>query len=73
MMRWNVVIGGQEFSLSFDGFMTYKVPVWPRDWETFKEGVMGAAIVMSLPLIFFYFINRLIPAFPPVRHETKLL
>ena len=70
MMRWNVVIGGQEFSLSFSGFMTYEVPFWPHNWETFKEGVLGAATVLSLPFIFFYFINKLIPSFPPVRREV---
>ena len=27
MMRWNVVIGGQAFSLTFDGFMHYHLPI----------------------------------------------
>jgi Ni/Fe-hydrogenase subunit HybB-like protein len=29
MMRWNVVIGGQAFSLSFAGFMHYHLPIIP--------------------------------------------
>ena len=72
MMRWNVVIGGQEASLSFAGFMTYNVPFWPHNWETFKEGYMGATVVMSLPFIFFYFINKLVPSFPPVHHKKSV-
>ncbi len=27
MMRWNVVIGGQAFSLSFSGYMHYDIPI----------------------------------------------
>ncbi len=41
MMRWNVVIGGQAFSLTFDGFMHYRLPIIPHDLETFKEGLGG--------------------------------
>ena len=29
MMRWNVVIGGQAFSLSFAGYMHYHLPIIP--------------------------------------------
>ena len=43
MMRWNVVIGGQAFSLSFAGYMHYHLPIIPHDWETFKEGLGGRA------------------------------
>jgi len=39
MMRWNVVIGGQSFSLTFSGYMHYMLPVVPHDWDTFKEGL----------------------------------
>ncbi len=42
MMRWNVVIGGQAFSLTFAGYMHYHMPIIPHDWETFKEGAAGA-------------------------------
>ena len=71
MMRWNVVIGGQEFSLSFAGFMEYKIPIIPHNWETFKEGLMGALTVGVMPFIFFFFINKLIPSFPPVHHDVQ--
>jgi len=63
MMRWNVVIGGQAFSLSFSGFMDYKLPIIPSDWETFKEGLFGALTVIITPFVLFYFINMFVPAF----------
>lgn len=67
MMRWNVVIGGQAFSLSFAGFMHYSLPFIPHDAETFKEGFFGALMVMLTPFVLFYFINKIIPAF----HKEK--
>jgi len=63
MMRWNVVIGGQAFSLTFAGFMHYHLPIIPHDWETFKEGLAGASLVMVTPFIIFYFLNMIFPAF----------
>jgi Ni/Fe-hydrogenase subunit HybB-like protein len=63
MMRWNVVIGGQAFSLTFDGFMHYHLPIIPHDLETFKEGLMGALMVITTPFVIFYFLNMIIPAF----------
>ncbi len=63
MMRWNVVIGGQAFSLSFAGFMHYHLPIIPHDAETFKEGFFGALTVMVTPFVLFYFINKIMPAF----------
>jgi formate-dependent nitrite reductase membrane component NrfD len=63
MMRWNVVIGGQAFSLTFNGFMHYHLPIIPHDIETFKEGFFGASLVMVTPFIIFYFLNMIFPAF----------
>jgi len=63
MMRWNVVIGGQAFSLSFAGFMHYHLPIIPHDWETFKEGLGGAILVMVTPFVIFWFLNKIFPAF----------
>ena len=63
MMRWNVVIGGQAFSLSFEGFMHYHLPIVPHNMETFKEGLAGAALVCVTPFIIFYFLNMIFPAF----------
>ena len=63
MMRYNVVIGGQAFSLSFAGFMDYHLPIIPHNLETFKEGLFGALTVMATPFVLFYFINKVMPAF----------
>lgn len=62
MMRWNVVIGGQSFSLSFAGYMHYTLPVIPHNVETFKEGVAGALVIAVLPFIFFWFFNKFAPS-----------
>jgi Ni/Fe-hydrogenase subunit HybB-like protein len=63
MMRWNVVIGGQAFSLTFSGFMHYVVPVIPHDWETFKEGVGGALSILIMPFVLFWIIAKIFPVF----------
>ncbi|WP_026362146.1 NrfD/PsrC family molybdoenzyme membrane anchor subunit [Geopsychrobacter electrodiphilus] len=63
MMRWNVVIGGQSFSLTFDGFMDYVMPIIPHNLETFKEGLGGALLVAATPFVIFYFLNMIFPAF----------
>ena len=63
MMRWNVVIGGQAFSLSFAGFMHYHLPILPTSWETFREGLFGALTVMVTPFVIFWFLNKIVPAF----------
>jgi Ni/Fe-hydrogenase subunit HybB-like protein len=63
MMRWNVVIGGQAFSLSFAGFMHYHMPFLPTSWETFREGFFGALTVMATPFVIFWFLNKIVPAF----------
>ncbi|MBT8066071.1 MAG: polysulfide reductase NrfD [Gammaproteobacteria bacterium] len=62
MMRWNVVIGGQAFSLSFSGYMHYEIPLIPHSFETFKEGLFGALTVISVPFILFWIINRYVPS-----------
>jgi len=67
MMRWNVVIGGQAFSLSFEGFMHYKLPIIPHNLETFKEGLFGALTVAITPFIIFWGINKIVPSL----QETK--
>ncbi len=63
MMRWNVVIGGQAFSLTFNGFMHYHLPIIPNSLETFKEGLLGALMVVVSPFVIFYFLNMVFPAF----------
>jgi Ni/Fe-hydrogenase subunit HybB-like protein len=63
MMRWNVVIGGQAFSLSFAGYMHYHMPIIPHDWETFKEGLFGALGIFIMPFALFCVIAKIFPVF----------
>lgn len=63
MMRWNVVIGGQAFSLTFAGYMHYHIPVIPHDYETFKEGVFGALLIMGMPFVLFWIFANIFPVF----------
>ncbi len=62
MMRWNVVIGGQAFSLSFAGYMHYHLPIIPHNMETFKEGLFGAMTVAATPFVLFWIINKVTPS-----------
>jgi Ni/Fe-hydrogenase subunit HybB-like protein len=62
MMRWNVVIGGQAFSLSFAGYMHYHMPMIPHNLETFKEGLFGALTVAATPFVLFWLINKVTPS-----------
>ncbi len=62
MMRWNVVIGGQAFSLSFAGYMHYHLPIIPHNIETFREGAFGALLMGFLPFFLFWIFNKIIPA-----------
>ena len=63
MMRWNVVIGGQAFSLTLSGYMEYIMPLIPRDWETFKEGLGGAISIFVMPFALFWIMARIFPVF----------
>jgi predicted membrane protein len=67
MMRWNVVIGGQAFSLSFAGYMHYHIPIIPHSVETFKEGLFGAVTVIATPFVLFWLIDKFVPA---LRRDT---
>ena len=69
MMRWNVVIGGQAFSLTFAGYMHYLLPIIPHDWETFKEGLFGAVGIFIMPFVLFYFIAKVFPVFAEAKQE----
>ena len=65
MMRWNVVIGGQSFSLTLAGYMDYVLPIVPDSWEAVKEGLIGALGVVTFPLVLFFFFSRVCPVFAP--------
>ena len=62
MMRWNVVIGGQAFSLSFAGYMHYKIPFIPDTLDAYKEGFFGALTIGVMPFALFWVINKFIPS-----------
>ena len=63
MMRWNIVIGGQAFSMTLAGFMHYQMPIIPHDWETFREGFGGALSVFIMPFVLFWIFNKIFPVF----------
>lgn len=55
MMRWNVVIGGQEISKTGKGLLSYKMHFWG------KEGALVAILVTMAPLGLLYVLTRLFP------------
>jgi predicted membrane protein len=71
MMRWNVVIGGQSFSLTFAGFMHYSMPIVPHDLETLKEGLVGALAVIVTPYVLLWLLSFIIPVVPKYGEETE--
>ena len=66
MMRWNVVVGGQAFSLSFAGFMHYDLPLIPHNLDTYREGLFGALTIAATPFIIFWVINKIVPSLKKV-------
>ena len=69
MMRWNVVIGGQSFSLTFSGYMDYHLPIIPTSWETYKEGLAGALTIIAVPYLLFLIFMRIFPVFSEARQK----
>jgi Ni/Fe-hydrogenase subunit HybB-like protein len=53
--RWNVVIGGQLFSKSFRGLMTYKMEVMGI------EGLLAALGLLILPVVILAILVRILP------------
>ena len=53
MMRYNVVIGGQEISKTAKGLIAYHPPIFDR------EGLLAAGIVLTIPLILLAVLVRL--------------
>jgi predicted membrane protein len=62
MMRWNVVIGGQEIAKTGKGLLVYHPVVFGR------EGILAAASVIAAPFILLSLMVRL---FPPWPQEAK--
>jgi len=54
MMRWNVVIGGQEISKTGKGLVTYE-PEWFG-----REGLLAAGSVLCMPMILMFLATRIV-------------
>ncbi len=67
MMRWNVVIGGQEISKTGQGLVNYQMHIWGR------EGLLATIAVVAAPLILLAVAVRLLPPWhdnaPPSLHR----
>lgn len=61
MMRWNVVIGGQEIAKTGKGLLDYRLELLGR------EGALAAAAVVLAPLLLLSVMTRI---FPPWGNET---
>ena len=55
MMRWNVVIGGQEISKTGRGLLEYQMHVFGR------EGLLIAALLVAAPVVMLWGVTRLFP------------
>jgi predicted membrane protein len=71
MMRWNVVIGGQSFSLTFSGFMHYELPIVPHNLETFKEGLGGLLLILGFPFAALWVTSLFIPVVEAKKEEPS--
>jgi predicted membrane protein len=61
MMRWNVVIGGQELSKTGKGILTYPMQILG------KEGLIVSLSLVIAPLVVLLGVTRL---FPPWEHKV---
>jgi predicted membrane protein len=55
MMRWNVVIGGQEIAKTGKGLLSYHMLIFHR------EGLLVAAALVAAPLVLLAVMVRLLP------------
>jgi predicted membrane protein len=55
MMRWNVVIGGQEISKTGQGLLSYQMPFFGH------EGLLAAMLLLVAPLATLLVLTRLFP------------
>ncbi len=66
MMRWNVVIGGQEISKTMKGLLTYIPPLLGR------QGILAGTAVMVAPLGLLWLLTRILPPWGDMtREESK--
>jgi predicted membrane protein len=62
MMRWNVVIGGQEIAKTGKGLLAYHPVLLGR------EGILASAAVVAAPFVLLFIMVRL---FPPWAQDAK--
>ncbi len=55
LMRWNVVIGGQEIAKTGKGLLTYPMPFWGH------ESIASASILLIIPFLLLWLLTRLFP------------
>jgi len=65
MMRYNVVIGGQEISKTGKGLLAYHPPLLGR------EGLLAAGAVLAIPMILLSVLVRLLPPWEPAAVSTS--
>ena len=65
MMRWNVVIGGQEISKTMKGLLTYIPPLLGR------QGILAGTAVMLAPLGLLWLLTRLFPPWGDMTREAS--
>ena len=64
MMRWNVVIGGQEISKTGKGLLSYHLPIVDR------EGLLPAVAILVSPLLLLWVLTHLFPPWLSVPTES---
>jgi predicted membrane protein len=55
LMRWNVVISGQEIAKTMKGLLEYHVPFFGR------EGLLTALTALIGPLVLLFILTRVLP------------
>jgi len=63
MMRWNVVIGGQEISKTMKGLLTYIPPLYGR------QGILAGTAVMIAPFALLWLLTRIFPPWGDMSRE----
>jgi Ni/Fe-hydrogenase subunit HybB-like protein len=63
MMRWNVVIGGQEISKTMKGLLTYIPPLYGR------QGILAGSAVMVAPFALLWLFTRILPPWGDMSRE----
>jgi predicted membrane protein len=63
MMRWNVVIGGQEISKTMKGLLTYIPPLLGR------QGILAGTAVMIAPFLLLWLLTHFLPPWGDMTRE----